>query len=84
MFNWLLASSQVTVPWFPASRALVLVEVDAVSHAVRVPCQKFVVPHFNSRWKLLEPPGIAKSADHVVLRNLSDTRLEFFYSRMAA
>jgi hypothetical protein len=72
------------VPWFPSGRPSVLVEVHAIPHTTRVPRQEFIVPHFNFGRKLFEPLGVAESADHVVLRDLSDTGFKFFYPGMAA
>ena len=77
-------SPYLAVPWFPTCRSPVLVKVDAVPHTSRIPCQKFVVPHFGPVRKFLEPLGVAESVHHVVLRDLSDTGLEFFHSWMAA
>ena len=75
-----LVSPLLTVPWFPPLRSTILVKVDAVPHASRVPCQEFVVPHLVPRRKLLEPLGVTESADHVVLCDLSDTGFEFVHS----
>ena len=74
----------LAVSWFPACGFPVLVKIDAVPHTTRVPCQEFVVPHFGSGRKFLEPLGVTESADHVVLGDLSDTGFEFFYSGMTA
>lgn len=63
---------------------MVLVEVDTVSHAARIPGQEFVVPYFRPGRKFLEPLRIAESADQIVLRNLADTGFEFIHSGMAA
>ena len=70
------------ISWFPTLRSTVFVKVDAVSHASRVPCQEFVVPHLAPGRKFLEPLGVAESVDHFVLRDLANTRFEFIYSRM--
>lgn len=74
----------LAVPWFPACGSTVLVKVDAVPHASRVPCQELVVPHLAPGRKFLEPLGVAEPADQVVLRNLSDTGFEFIHSGMTA
>jgi hypothetical protein len=70
--------------WFPPLRSTVLIKVDAVPHTARVPCQEFVVPHLASGRKLLEPLGVAESADQVVLRNLANTGFEFIHAGMTA
>ena len=72
------------VPWFPPLRSTILVKVDAVPHTARVPCQEFVVPHLAPGRKLLEPLGVAESADQVVLRNLANTGFEFIHAGMTA
>jgi hypothetical protein len=68
--------------WFPALRSPILIEIHAIPHASRVPCQEFVVPHLAPGRKLLEPLWVTESADQVVLRNLSDTRFEFIHARV--
>jgi hypothetical protein len=75
-----LVSPCLAISWFPPLRSTVLVKIDTVSHTARVPCQEFVVPHLAPGRKLLEPLGVTKSADHVVLRDLSDTGFEFVHS----
>ena len=80
----LLVNPCLAVPWFPTLRSTVLVEVDAVPHTARVPSQEFVVPHLTPGGKLLKPLGVTESADHVVLRNLSNAGFEFFNSGKAA
>jgi hypothetical protein len=61
-----------------------LIEIHAVAHTARVPCQEFVVPHLASGRKFLEPLGVAESADQVVLGDLADTGFEFIHSGMTA
>jgi hypothetical protein len=75
-----LASPCLAVPWFPSLRSTVLVKIDTIPHAARVPSQEFVVPHFAPGRKFLEPLGVTESADHVVLRDLPDTGFEFVHS----
>ena len=70
--------------WFPALGSPILIEIHAVAHTARVPCQEFVVPHLASGRKFLEPLGVAESADQVVLGDLADTGFEFIHSGMTA
>ena len=83
-FSVLLTSLRLAVPWFPSLGLLVLIEIHAISHAARVPGQKFVVPHLAPSRKFLEPLGITESADQIALCDLADTGFEFIHPRMAA
>ena len=78
------ADPLLAVQWFPPLGSAILVEIDTIAHTARVPSQEFVVPHLISGPKLLEPLRVTESAGHIVLRNLTDTRFEFFHSGMAA
>jgi hypothetical protein len=80
----LLMNPHLAVPWFPPLRSPVLIEIYAIAHASRVPCEEFIVPHFTPARKPLEPLRVAESTDHVVLCDLADTAFEFFYSGMTA
>lgn len=53
----------LTVSRFPPLGSPVLIEIYAIAYASRVPCQEFVVPHFASCRKFLEPLGVAEFTD---------------------
>jgi hypothetical protein len=61
-----------------------LIEKHAIAHASRVPCQEFVVPHFASGGKFLEPLGVAEFTDQLILLDLTDTGFECIYMGFAA
>ena len=61
-----------------------MIEIHTIAYASRVSCQEFIVPHFASSRKFLEPLGVTESADQVVLGDLADTGFELIHSRMTA
>jgi hypothetical protein len=74
----------LTVSWFPSLGSTILVKIDAIPYAARVPGQEFVIPDLGSSLKFLEALGVTESAGHVILRNPAYTGFEFFHSGMVA
>jgi hypothetical protein len=61
-----------------------LVKIDAIPDAARVPSQEFVVPNLGSCRELFQAQGVAEAAGHVILGDLADASFEVFHSGMAA
>jgi len=74
----------LAVAKFPSLRSTILVKIDTICHAPRVPGQKLIVPDLGSSRKSLETLGVTEAAGHLILFDQADTRLKFFHSGMAA
>jgi hypothetical protein len=80
----ILPRSRLAVPRFPSLGSPVLIEIHAIAHALRAPCQELVVPHLASGGKFLEALGVAEFTYQFILLDLTDTGFECIYSGLAA
>lgn len=65
---------------FPSLRALVLVEVDTVSHTTRAAGEKLIVPGFCSGSQSLESLWVAEAMNQFILSQVTNAGFKIFDS----